>query len=171
MSIFKKNDSAAGAKLNMDAKAAALASEEDEESKIAKLLKKMPKWRYIVLIVLTLAMTTFQLYIKLVKPLQPWAQIPLHMCFALAIVFLFNPMADKVKNKENKLRHLWWIYDAALLGCVAFICYFFLTHANALNMRVLSVDPMTTLDIVVAVMLIFCVMEAVRRTVSLALFS
>lgn len=130
----------------------------------------MPKWRYIVLIVLTLAMTTFQLYIKLVKPLQPWAQIPLHMCFALAIVFLFNPMADKVKNKENKLRHLWWIYDAALLGCVAFICYFFLTHANALNMRVLSVDPMTTLDIVVAVMLIFCVMEAVRRTVSLALF-
>ena len=170
MSIFKKNDSAAGAKLDMDAKAAALASEEDEESKIAKLLKKMPKWRYIVLIVLTLAMTAFQLYIKLVKPLQPWAQIPLHMCFALAVVFLFNPMADKVKNKENKLRNLWWIYDAALLGCVAFICYFFLTHANALNMRVLSVDPMTTLDIVVAVMLIFCVMEAVRRTVSLALF-
>lgn len=42
MSIFKKNDSAAGAKLNMDAKAAALASEEDEESKIAKLLKKCP---------------------------------------------------------------------------------------------------------------------------------
>lgn len=171
MSLFKKKgDSGVSGKLDMDAKAQALANEEDEESKIAKLLKNMPRWRYIVLVVLTLAMTAFQLYIKLVKPLQPWAQIPLHMCFALAVVFLFNPMADKVKNKESKWRNLWWIYDGLLLGCVAFVCYYFLSHANALNMRVLSVDPMSTLDIVVAVMLIVCVMEAVRRTVSLALF-
>ena len=170
MSIFKKNSGSSSTKADLDAKAQALANEEDEESKIAKLLKNMPRWRYFVLIALTLAMTAFQLYIKLVKPLQPWAQIPLHMCFALAIVFLFNPMADKVKNKDNKWRNLWWIYDGALLFCVAFICYYFLSHADALNMRVLSVDPMTALDITVAVMLIFCVMEAVRRTVSMALF-
>lgn len=170
MSIFKKKTNSEPTKSDLDAKAAALANEEDEESKIAKLLKNMPKWRYIVLVVLTLAMTVFQLYIKLVKPLQPWAQIPLHMCFALAIVFLFNPMADKVKNKDNKWRNLWWIYDGALLFCVAFVCYYFLSHADALNLRVLSVDPMTTLDMVVAVMLIVCVMEAVRRTVSMALF-
>ena len=109
MSIFKKKsgDVAAAGKSDLDAKAAALASEPDEDSKIAKMLKNMPKWRYWSLAVLALAMTVFQLYIKLYKPLQPWAQIPLHLCFALIIVFLFNPMAEKCKNKDSKLRNLW----------------------------------------------------------------
>lgn len=160
----------AGKLSDLDAKAAALAKEPDEESKFAKMLKSMPKWRYTALMILALLMTAFQLYIKLVKPMQPWAQIPLHLCFGLVIVFLFNPMADKVKNKQNKLRNLWWIYDIFLIGSTAFICWYFLSHADALNLRILSVDPMTTLDLTVAFLLLFVVLEAVRRVVSLALF-
>lgn len=172
MSIFKKKsggDAAAG-KSDLDAKAAALASEPDEDSKIARMLKSMPKWRYWSLAILALAMTVFQLYIKLYKPLQPWAQIPLHLCFALIIVLLFNPMAEKCKHKESKYAKLWWIYDAFMIGSTLVVCWYFLTNANALNMRVLSVDPMTTLDKTVAVLLLIVVMEAVRRVVSLALF-
>ena len=85
-------------------------------------------------------------------------------------VFLFNPMAEKCKNKESKARQLWWIYDGFLIGATLFICWYFLSHANALNLRVYNVDPMTTLDITVAVLLLFVLMEAVRRVVSLALF-
>lgn len=172
MSIFKKKsgDTAAAGKSDLDAKAAALASEPDEDSKIARMLKSMPKWRYWTLAILALAMTVFQLYIKLYKPLQPWAQIPLHLCFALVIVFLFNPMAEKCKNKESKLRNLWWIYDAFMIGSTLVVCWYFLSNANALNLRVLSVDPMTMLDKTVAVLLLIVVMEAVRRVVSLALF-
>lgn len=55
----------------LDAKAKALANEEDEDTKIAKLLKNMPKWRFYSLAVLTVIWTVFQLYIKLVKPLGP----------------------------------------------------------------------------------------------------
>lgn len=55
----------------LDAKAKALANEEDEDTKIAKLLKNMPKWRFYSLAVLTVIWTVFQLYIKLVKPLDP----------------------------------------------------------------------------------------------------
>ena len=66
----------------LDAKAKALANEEDEDTKIAKLLKNMPKWRFYSLAVLTVIWTVFQLYIKLVKPLDPWFQLPLHMCLA-----------------------------------------------------------------------------------------
>ncbi|MCI9240238.1 MAG: TRAP transporter fused permease subunit [Oscillibacter sp.] len=130
----------------------------------------MPRWRYWALAVLAVTMTVFQLYIKLGTPLQPWAQIPLHLCYALIIVFLFNPMAEKCKNKESKARQLWWIYDGFLIGATLFICWYFLSHANALNLRVYNVDPMTTLDITVAVLLLFVLMEAVRRVVSLALF-
>lgn len=134
------------------------------------MLKSMPRWRYWALAVLAVTMTVFQLYIKLGTPLQPWAQIPLHLCYALIIVFLFNPMAEKCKNKESKARQLWWIYDGFLIGATLFICWYFLSHANALNLRVYNVDPMTTLDITVAVLLLFVLMEAVRRVVSLALF-
>lgn len=170
MRIFKKKIVETVAGTDLDAKAAALASEPDEESKIARLLRTMPRWRYVSLALLAVAMTVFQLYIKLGTPLQPWAQIPLHLCFALIIVFLFNPMADKCKNKENKLRNLWWIYDGFLIGATLFICYYFMTSANALNLRIYNVDPMTTLDITVAVLLLVVLMEAVRRVVSLALF-
>ena len=169
MSIFKKQ-TGAGGKSDLDAKAKALASEPDEDSKIARMLKSMPRWRYWALAVLAVTMTVFQLYIKLGTPLQPWAQIPLHLCYALIIVFLFNPMAEKCKNKESKARQLWWIYDGFLNGATLFICWYFLSHANALNLRVYNVDPMTTLDITVAVLLLFVLMEAVRRVVSLALF-
>ena len=169
MSIFKKQTHAGG-KSDLDAKAKALASEPDEDSKIARMLKSMPRWRYWALAVLAITMTVFQLYIKLGTPLQPWAQIPLHLCYALIIVFLFNPMAEKCKNKESKARQLWWIYDGFLIGATLFICWYFLSHANALNLRVYNVDPMTTLDITVAVLLLFVLMEAVRRVVSLALF-
>ena len=169
MSIFKKQ-TGAGGKSDLEAKAKALASEPDEDSKIARMLKSMPRWRYWALAVLAITMTVFQLYIKLGTPLQPWAQIPLHLCYALIIVFLFNPMAEKCKNKESKARQLWWIYDGFLIGATLFICWYFLSHANALNLRVYNVDPMTTLDITVAVLLLFVLMEAVRRVVSLALF-
>ena len=169
MSIFKKQ-TGTGGKSDLDAKAKALASEPDEDSKIARMLKSMPRWRYWTLAVLAVTMTVFQLYIKLGTPLQPWAQIPLHLCYALIIVFLFNPMAEKCKNKESKARQLWWIYDGFLIGATLFICWYFLSHANALNLRVYNVDPMTTLDITVAVLLLFVLMEAVRRVVSLALF-
>ena len=168
MSIFEKKDKA-GAK-SMDERAAELAKEEDEDSKIARLLKKMPKWRYWALAILAIAMTAFQLYIKLVKPMQPWAQLPLHLCFALMIVFLFNPMADKCKNQDSKYKNLWWIFDGVILACIVFIAYHFLTQANALNLRIYNVDKMTTQDIIVSVMLLAIMMEAVRRVVSLALF-
>lgn len=173
MSIFKKkNGEAAGVadKIDLDAKAAALASQPDEESKIAKMLRQMPKWRYAVLAVLAVTMTIFQLYIKLGTPLQPWAQIPLHLCYALVVVFLFNPMAEKCKNQESKLRNLWWIYDGFLIAATCFVCFYFLTSADALNLRVYSVDTMSALDLTVSVLLLFVLMEAVRRVVSMALF-
>ncbi len=155
---------------SLDAKAAELAREPDEDSKIVKMLKSMPRWRYYTLAVLAGLMTCFQLYIKLGTPLQPWAQIPLHLCFALVIVFLFNPMAEKSQRKSSSVRAMWWAYDSFLVASTAFVCWYFLTNANRLNLRVLSVDPMTTLDLTVAFLLLLVLLEAVRRVVSLALF-
>lgn len=155
---------------SLGVKSAELDKEPDEESKLAKTLKSMPRWRYYTLAALTGLMTCFQLYIKLGTPLQPWAQIPLHLCFALVVIFLFSPMALKSKAKNSKHSALWWLYDGFLIASTAVVCWYFLTNANRLNLRVLSVDPMTTLDLTVAFLLLVVLLEAVRRVVSLALF-
>ena len=144
----------------LDAKAKALANEEDEDTKIAKLLKNMPKWRFYSLAVLTVIWTVFQLYIKLVKPLDPWFQLPLHMCLALVVVWLYNPMVEKSKS-HNKL---WWIYDIFLIASSCFICWFFLSHAEQLNYRIYNVDVMTTTEIIVAVLLLKTGYEGGKET-------
>ena len=129
----------------LDAKAKALANEEDEDTKIAKLLKNMPKWRFYSLAVLTVIWTVFQLYIKLVKPLDPWFQLPLHMCLALVVVWLYNPMVEKSKS-HNKL---WWIYDIFLIASSCFICWFFLTTRRTASMTLMTRSTATMTSVVV----------------------
>ena len=148
----------------MDEKAKKLASEPDEESKIEKMIKAMPKWRYSVLVVLSVFWLVFQLYIKLVRPLRPWLQLPLHMCLALIVVFLMNPLAEKYKNK------LLWIIDGCLVFMSCWIFQYFARNADYLNQRMYSVDAFTGEQIVVAVFLLISILEATRRVVSVALF-
>ena len=72
---------------NLDELAQKLANEEDEESKIAKMIRSMPKWRFYLLAVISVFWLIFQLRIKLYKPFEPWFQLPLHLCLALFVVF------------------------------------------------------------------------------------
>ncbi len=148
----------------MDEKAKELANEPDEESKIQKMIKAMPKWRYYLLIAISIFWVIFQLRIKLYKPFRPWFQLPLHMCLALIVVFLMNPLADKYKNKYL------WIADGVLCFMSVWIFQYFARNADYLNQRMYSVDPFTGEQIVVAVFLLITILEATRRVVSVALF-
>ena len=149
---------------NLDELAQRLANEEDEDSKIARMIRSMPKWRFYLLAAISIFWLLFQLRIKLYKPFEPWFQLPLHLCLALYVVFLMNPLADKYK--KNWL----WIVDGALIVMVSVILQYFVTHAEYLNNRMYSVSPVTTHEIIVAVFLLITILEAVRRVVSVALF-
>ena len=143
-----------------------LAKQDDDETKIAKIMRKAPIWRRSAIIALSLFWVVFQLYIKLIKPLDPWFQLPLHMCLAMLIVWLMNPMEDKSKNHSKA----WWIYDGFLIAATIYIFIYYASHAEALNYRLYSVDKMKTDDVVAGTLLLICVMEAVRRVVSMSLF-
>ena len=159
--MAEKKTSGAG---SLDDLAQKLANEEDEDSKIARMIRSMPKWRFYLLAAISIFWLLFQLRIKLIKPFQPWFQLPLHMCLALFVVFLMNPLADKYKKQ-------WlWIVDGALLVMDAVVLHYFITHAEYLNNRLYSVSPFTPYEVVVAVFLMITILEAVRRVVSLALF-
>jgi len=136
----------------------------DEEGK----KKPIPVWRYVILAVLGVGYIAFQLYLALVKPLDKWIQVPIHLCFGLAIGFLNAPVANRAKSPATKA--LGWAYDIVLQGMILFIAYYFISHLTYLQYRIYNIDVMTTMDLLCAYILLFVVMEAVRRTMGMNLF-
>ncbi|MDF2952321.1 MAG: transporter, fusion protein [Anaerocolumna sp.] len=128
----------------------------------------VPQWRYAILVVLALIFLAFQLYIALVRPLDKWLQVPIHLCLGLAVGFLSKPVASKCKTKLGKT--LGWIYDVILLVSITYIAYYFISNLSYLQNRIYNVDIMTGKDLLCAYLLLFVVMEAVRRTMGMNLF-
>lgn len=130
---------------------------------------RMSKARYIALIVVAACFIGFQMYLALIRPMDRWLQVPYHLCFGLLATFLFKPMAT---GKTNKVAiALSWIYDALLIVMIAYIAYYFTVNLPYLQNRIYNVDVMRTPDLLAGYMMVFVVLEAVRRTMGMALFA
>ena len=106
----------------------------------------------------------FQLYLALVSPLHPMLQSPVHLMFALLIVFLNNP-ADKKSGKP-------WMkaLDIPVYAGIAFVLYYVIANTARLTSRVQYVSPVTMIDKIAMVVCIIILLEAVRRTLGTILF-
>lgn len=106
----------------------------------------------------------FQLYLALVSPLHPMLQSPVHLMFALLIVFLNNP-ADKKSNKP-------WMkaLDFPVYAGIGFVLYYVIANTERLTSRVQYVSPVTMIDKIAMVVCIIILLEAVRRTLGTILF-
>ncbi|MBQ8094810.1 MAG: TRAP transporter fused permease subunit [Clostridia bacterium] len=136
-------------------------------------------------IALTIAFFVFQMYLALVKQLTVMLQTPLHMCFALSLVFLYNPIdkgyQKKLKKKAeenhttvseaelNKWAKLRWI-DLIFFGAIIFVLYYTITNYGRLRDFDKVVSPVLTIDYVAMVCIIVLLLEAVRRTLGNILF-
>jgi TRAP transporter 4TM/12TM fusion protein len=135
-----------------------------EAEKEASGKPKMSKFRLGTVITLSVIFLAFQVYIGAIKPLDYRITIPTHLCLALAITFLFKPLAEQYRKK-------WlWILDFAFLTGLAITFVYFVTNVNRLAVRVMMVDPMLPIDLFVAYFLLIAVMEAVRRTLGMNLY-
>lgn len=147
--------------------------------------KKKLDMRFVVTIAITVVFFAFQMYIALVKQLTPMLQSPLHLVFALAVVYLYNPIDKKyqkkvrkdaeregreadpaVLNKYAKLR----VIDLLAYAGIALLLYYTVTQYKRLLDFVQFIDPVETLDKVVMVVTIVLLLEAVRRTLGNILF-
>ncbi|WP_367932542.1 TRAP transporter permease [Enterocloster citroniae] len=106
----------------------------------------------------------FQLYLALVSPLHPMLQSPVHLMFALFIVFLNNP-ADK-KSKKPWMK----VFDIPIYAGIVFILYYVIANTARLTSRVQYVSPVTMIDKIAMVVCIIILLEAVRRTLGTILF-
>ena len=132
--------------------------------KIVRRIQSMPAWRFCTLMTIAVIWVLLQLWMKLTAAADPWIQYPLHLCLALIMVFLLNPMADR--NKQR----IWWMYDIFLIGSVLIVLWYFMSNAAMLNARIEGETPLTDTDRFVTLLLAAVLLEAVRRVVSNSLF-
>ena len=136
-------------------------------------------------IAITVAFFVFQMYLALVKQLTVMLQTPLHMCFALSLVFLYNPIdkgyqkklkkkaekdgtvvTEEQLNKWAKLRFIDLIFFAAII----FLVYYTIIRAEFLRDFIKATMSPETIDYVAMVCIIVLLLEAVRRTLGMILF-
>ncbi|MDI7259487.1 MAG: TRAP transporter permease [Thermodesulfobacteriota bacterium] len=106
------------------------------------------------------AMSCFQLYTAAFGTLTGMLQRSVHLCFAMILCFLFYPMTKKAKTKTIP------IYDLvfAVLGGWAAI-YITVFYADLVQR---TGNP-TSLDMLMGVITILCILEGARRAVGLPL--
>lgn len=106
----------------------------------------------------------FQLYLALIKPLDPMLQNPMHLILALLVIFIVNP-ADKNSGKK------WMkLLDIPFFAGIIFLLYYTIVEFPRLSIRVQYVDIVTVLDKAATVICIIILLEAVRRTLGKILF-
>lgn len=106
----------------------------------------------------------FQLYLALIKPLDPMLQNPMHLILALLVIFIVNP-ADKNSGKK------WMkLLDIPFFAGIIFLLYYTIVEFPRLSIRVQYVDIVTALDKAATIICIIILLEAVRRTLGKILF-
>ena len=143
---------------------------------------KKLEWRQAVAIALTVVFFLFQMYLALIKQLPTMLQAPLHLLFALALVYLYNPPdkkyrknlqkkkgGDATEQELNKFAWTRWI-DIAVVACILFQLYYVVTRYQSLVDHVLFISPVDAIDKAFMVITVVLLLEAVRRTLGAILF-
>lgn len=106
----------------------------------------------------------FQLYLALIKPLDPMLQNPMHLILAHLVIFIVNP-ADKNSGKK------WMkLLDIPFFVGIIFLLYYTIVEFPRLSIRVQYVDIVTSMDKMATIICILVLLEAVRRTLGKILF-
>lgn len=106
----------------------------------------------------------FQLYLALIRPLDPMLQNTVHLLLALTVVFLVNPADKKLGKKWMK------ILDLPFYVGITYLLYYIVSEFPRLSTRVQYVDVVTNLDKISVAVCIVILLEAVRRTLGKVLF-
>jgi TRAP transporter 4TM/12TM fusion protein len=110
---------------------------------------------------IAIAWSVFQLYAVIVGFLHPLIMYPVHVCFAVALVFLYYPV-----SKGSRVGKF---LDVFLVALTLFIALYTVLNFPRYSTRIPFVDSPTPADIILGISLVVLLLEAGRRTVGLAL--
>ncbi len=143
------------------------------------------KIRRIAVIAVTAAFFCFQMYLAFVKQLTPMLQSPVHLVFALFLIYMYYPAdcqyrkrvqadADKAGSAPDPelLDARSWMnyFDLIPIAMIAFLGWYSVTQYARLRDFVPFVDDVYPLDWAAMVVAILLLLEAVRRSLGAVLF-
>ncbi|MBO6728069.1 MAG: TRAP transporter fused permease subunit [Rhizobiaceae bacterium] len=101
----------------------------------------------------------FQIWI-LFEPQQPLLERPVHLIFALVLLFLWRPLTT-----EALPRHTRKAIDAAILTAVLAVGAYYLIAFDRLSTRMENVSPVLWQDVAAGTVLVLLLLEGARRAV------
>ncbi len=133
----------------------------------------------IVIIAITLVFFCFQMYLALVKQLNPMLQAQLHLALAISVIYLYNPFDKKYKRKLlraksvsgisvdddtlNKLKKFNFIDIFAYIGIV-FMVYYILSQNERIITFIPFISEVLIIDKIFMAVTIILLLDCVRRT-------
>lgn len=149
-------------------------------------MENKKKWtpRAIAAVAVTVVFFAFQMYIALVKQFPPMLQSPLHLVFALTLVFIYYPADYNYRKKLRKAaeakgetpdeallnKRAWMNYlDILAFAGIAYLLWYVLTQNARLTDYVLGISPVYTIDYVGMVVTVLLLLLAVYRTLGVML--
>lgn len=124
------------------------------------LRRKLTGFNYILVVIIGLSMSLFQLYTAGFGLFEAILQRSIHLSFALALSFLLYPI--RKGKKEDKIPIYDYILSFLGAGSVAYIPIYY-------HDLVLRAGYLTTTDFIMGLILIIFVFEAARRVVGIVL--
>ncbi|PIE55467.1 MAG: C4-dicarboxylate ABC transporter permease [Dethiosulfovibrio peptidovorans] len=116
------------------------------------------------LYVYVLAMGFFHLYTALFGTFEAYLQRALHLTWVLPLAFILYPASKKTEKSASIPWYDWAIVLVSILpGLYIMINY------DDIAYRMIQVDPVTTVQLILASILTLCLLEATRRVVGLPL--
>jgi len=109
--------------------------------------------------VVGLGMVAFQIWL-LFAPQQPLLERPVHLAFALVLLFLYKPMTTTVVPLWLRIA-----VDAVLICASIAVLGYYLTGFDRLTTRMENVSPIFTVDIFFGALFVFLLLEGARRAV------
>lgn len=135
--------------------------------------------RSIAAVLITIAFFAFQMYIALWEQFAPMLQSPLHLIFALTLVFIYFPMDYNYRKKIRKAaeasghdpdpallnKNSWWNwFDVLAFAGIAYMLWYILTQFERLNEFIIGVEEVLPMDQAAMVITIILLLIAVYRT-------
>ena len=118
--------------------------------------------RKYAIIFLSVCFVAFQLYIVVRRTVPYIIGVPIHLCFALALVYLYNPI-DKNNPKLKRLKFIDYLAFIAII----FILIYFISQGTRLSTRIPYLSDVTLVDMIISFMVILVLLEATRRTLGM----
>lgn len=111
--------------------------------------------------VVAATMSVYHLYTGYFGTPIPEVHYPLHLAFALSVLFLGRDVGDIAPP----WRYLARAYDVLITAVAVGITVYLIANAEYITTRMLYVTPLTSLEMILSAAMIFVILEAGRRTV------